>query len=135
MNDSTSRLGVPLLPHLGSDTGAFNEANVCSIVGRPLAKEVPVPGVWGQLATAEDAATLASGLANASYFAHRARHATGARRLAAGVLVSMTAGSAALALLLLLPGTLSVAVDAALRLPLLAGNLGAFALIALGHRR
>ncbi|MEZ4501768.1 MAG: hypothetical protein R3C39_04015 [Dehalococcoidia bacterium] len=95
-----------------------------------------MPGVWGQLATAEDAATFATGLANAGYFAHRARNAgSGPRRVAAGVLVAMTAGSAALAVLLLLPGTLHVAMDAALRLPLLAGNLAAFALIAMGHRR
>jgi hypothetical protein len=88
-----------------------------------------VTGLWGQLATGEDAATFASGLFNAVAFARRVRDASGPRRIAAAVLIALTAGSAADALLHATLEAPAAPTEVALRFPLLLGNLAVLALI------
>lgn len=112
----------------------FQRTNVL-VWGARQPMEVHVTGFWGQIATGQDAATVASGLFNAFTFAGRAQRASGPRRLAAIVLVALTAGSAADALLL---GALDGAIaphEVLLRFPLLLGNLAALALIVTRARR
>jgi hypothetical protein len=96
-----------------------------------------MPGLWAQLASGEDAATVASGLANASYFANRARLARGSARLAA-LLLALLCGGSALEVLVLLDGR-EAAVEPWLvtgaRLPLLAGNVTILWVVLKGARR
>ncbi len=88
--------------------------------------------------TLQDAAIASSGAANAAYFAARAWRLQGARRLAAVVLLLTFAGLALDgALHLVAPATAAASpmAVALLRLPTLAGSLGASALIAIGAGR
>ncbi len=104
------------------------------------------PGMAMPLATSvatsaaalQDAAIAGSGAANAAYFAARAWRGTGARRLAAAVLLLTFAGLALDgALHLAAPATAAASpmAGALLRLPTLAGSLAASALIAIGVGR
>lgn len=93
---------------------------------------------WHQIAVIEELATAGSGAANAIYFTGRALRAgvVARRRTAALVLAMLFIGSA-------LSATASYAgggggdgvIVALIRLPLVAGNLGAFTLILAGAGR
>lgn len=85
--------------------------------------------------TLQDAAIAGSGAANAAYFAARAWRGTGARRLAAAVLLLTFAGLALDGALHLATAPAAPAAVALLRLPALAGSLAASALIAIGVGR
>lgn len=91
-------------------------------------------GLWAGVAITQELATAGSGAANAAYFAGRVVRERGPRRVAAMVLTVLFAGvslSAGAQLLAGDPGAGAVLV----RLPLLAANLAALAIVALGARR
>ena len=90
--------------------------------------------LWNEISVAEELATAGSGTANAAYFAGRAIHARGPRRVAALVLLALFAGSALHAAAYLTLGD-SGALAAAVRLPLLLANLATFSLILAGAGR
>jgi hypothetical protein len=87
--------------------------------------------VWDGVAVVEDVATAGSGAVNAAYFAQRAYGAHGPRRVAAGVLALLCAGSALAAVGTAEPGPASVLAQA----PLLAANLAVSALLWVGAGR
>ncbi len=91
--------------------------------------------VLGWTSTAESSVVLATGLGNAGYFLRRALRNGERRRLAAALLAVLYAGTAALALALLVSGLDDGAVGVALRAPLVLGNAVTFALIVMGERR
>ena len=93
-----------------------------------------MPGAWNQISIAEQLATASSGTVNALYFASRALRGGGSRRGAALVLTALFAGTALDAVARLALGDSDV-LAAAVRLPLLAGNLVAFSLILAGAGR
>ncbi len=87
------------------------------------------------VSAAEESMVLATGLANAGYFVGRAAGNGTPRRLAAALLAALYAGTAALALALLVGSLDEGAVGVALRAPLVLGNAVTFALIVIGERR
>jgi hypothetical protein len=88
----------------------------------------------GWISATEDSVVVATGLANPGYFARRAATSSRPRFAAAAVLVGLYAGSAALALGLLV-GIEDGATAAALRVPLVAANLATCSLLLAGARR
>lgn len=91
-------------------------------------------GIWNGLGEAQSAAMAASGGANAVYFARRAAHSTGARRVSAAVLTGVFTG-VALDSAAHLGGFAGTAAEAAGRAPLLIATLATNALLAIGARR
>ncbi len=84
---------------------------------------------------AEEWVVLATGIANAGYFTRRALGAGGARQAAALLLAVLYAGTAVLALELLVGGLEGGASGVASRAPLAVANAVTFALIVMGARR
>ena len=91
--------------------------------------------VLGWAGAAEGSMVLATGLGNAGYFFRRALRNGEHRRLAAALLGVLYAGTAGLALTLLVGGLEEGAIGVALRAPLVLGNTVTFALIVIGERR
>lgn len=91
---------------------------------------------WDQISVVEELATAGSGAANAIYFSGRSlRAGVGRRRrVAALVLATLFLGTALNVVSAQLVGD-GGALAAALRLPLLAGNIAAFSLILAGAGR
>ena len=91
-------------------------------------------GVWNALGIAQSVAMAVSGTANAIYFARRAARSTGARRIAAAVLVAVFAGIA-LEGIAHLAGHPDAAIEVVRRAPLLVATLVTSALLRLGAGR
>ena len=96
---------------------------------------VRVNDVWGSLSAAEDTVVAASGLANACYFASRARASAGPRRLAGALLAALSGGAAAVALALLSGDHAEGWSGAIARVPLMLGSATTFALVVIGRGR
>ena len=91
--------------------------------------------VWDSLSAAEDTVVAASGLANAWYFASRARGSVGSRRLAGSLLTALSGGAAALALALLAGDYAEGWSGAVARMPLTLGSATTFLLVVIGRPR
>lgn len=91
---------------------------------------------WDQISVVEELATAGSGAANAIYFSGRSLRAGagGKQRAAALVLATLFLGTALNVAAIHVAGDGGV-LAAALRLPLLAGNVAAFSLILAGAGR
>jgi hypothetical protein len=96
---------------------------------------VRVNDVWASFSTAEDTVVAASGLANAWYFANRARASAGSRRLAGSLLTALSGGAAAVALALLAGDYAEGWSGAIARMPLMLGSAATFVLVAIGRRQ
>ena len=94
-----------------------------------------VNDVWGSLSAAEDTVVAASGLANAWYFANRARESAGSRRLAGTLLAALSGGAAAVALALLAGDYAEGWSGAVARVPLMLGSAATFVLVVIGRGR
>ena len=93
--------------------------------------------IWSGFAIAGEVATAGSGVANAAWFAHRAAHTAGPRRLASLLLMLLFAAVALDAAAHVLPGAPSwpSLQGVLLRLPLLAANVAAALAILAGSGR
>lgn len=89
----------------------------------------------GWASAAEESVVLTTGLVNAGYFARLAVGNGEPRRPAAALLAALYAGTAGLALSLLVGGLEDGLTDLLLRAPLVLGNAVTFALIVIGGRR
>lgn len=90
--------------------------------------------VWDGISVAEGTATVASGLANATYFASRAARSGGPRRAAALLLVALCGGAAVDAAAQLAAGQTGAAA-ALVRLPSMLGNVATLWLVTLAAGR
>ena len=93
--------------------------------------------IWSGFAIAGEVETAGSGVANAAWFAHRAAHTAGPRRLASLLLMLLFAAVALDAAAHVLPGAPSwpSLQGVLLRLPLLAANVAAALAILAGSGR
>ena len=89
----------------------------------------------GWASAAEESVVLTTGLVNAGYFGRRAAGNGQPKRLAAVLLAALYAGTAAVALAVLLGGLEDGLAGLLLRAPIVVGNAVTFALIMIGERR